>query len=253
MYNSSLSDSENEAMWQADNRARIEHSMMEFFQPDDNRIVTDVMMRRYRDYLQHELEDRHFFDVTFDPLSNMVGLTVEQFESRALVRDLVSHGIDVTRTMRLDDQQWHVSRLTDAGLMNVRFCTLETEAEGSNVVHLPSSLWNPYKQPWNLGAIIWDEGVHDDSWKEIDLRTTWGPTTISPPTSDEQSATESNFQDGQEENAPAILPDPDAAEPLPWSCPSDPVSRERVRDPIVSTTTPLTTVRTFASSAMQVC
>ena len=97
-------------MWQADNRMRIEHSMMEFFQPGDYRIVTDVMMRRYREYFQHELEPRHFFDETFDPSSNMVGLTVEQFESRALVCDLLSHGIVVPRTMRLDDLRWRVSR-----------------------------------------------------------------------------------------------------------------------------------------------
>ena len=138
MYDSRLSESENEAMWQEDNRIRIEHSMMEFFQPEDYRIVSDVMMmRRYREYFKHELEARHFFDVTFDPLSNMVGLTVEQFESRAQVRDLVSCGRDMTR---LDDLRWHVSRLTDAGLMNVRFRTLETEDEGSNVVRLPSEL-----------------------------------------------------------------------------------------------------------------
>ena len=87
---------------------------MEFFQPEDYRIVSEVMMRRYREYFQHELEARHFFDVTYDPLSNMIGLTVEQFESRAQVlRNLVSHGRDVTRTMRLDDLRWHVSRLTD--------------------------------------------------------------------------------------------------------------------------------------------
>jgi hypothetical protein len=72
MYNSRLSESENEAIWQADNRMRIEHSMMEFFQPDDYRIVTDVMMRRYHKYFQHELEPMQFFDATFDPLSNMV-------------------------------------------------------------------------------------------------------------------------------------------------------------------------------------
>ena len=125
MYDSRLSESENEAitgnqtcppgapfcapgrgrfdsqcMWQQDNRIRIEHSMMEFFQPEDYRIVTDVMMRHYREHFQHELEARHFFDETFDPLSNMVGLTVEQFESRAQVRDLVSYGRDVTRTHR---------------------------------------------------------------------------------------------------------------------------------------------------------
>jgi hypothetical protein len=109
--------------------------------------------------------------------------------------------------------------------MNVRFRTLETEDEGSNVVRLPSSLWNPYNQPSNLGAIPWDDGAHDDSTKDNDHRTTWGPTTISPPTSDEQSATEYMSQDGQEENAPAILPVPDAAEPLstPPKPGSDPV------------------------------
>ena len=259
MYDSRLSESENEAIWQSDNSMRIEHSMMEFFQPDDYRIVTDVMMRHYREYFRYELEHRHFFDATFDPLSNMVGLTVEQFESRALVRDLVSHGNEVTRTMRLDDLRWHVSRLTDAGLMNVRFRTHETEDEGSNVVHLPSSLWNPYKQPSNLGAIPWDEGAQDDSTKDNSHFYIWGPTTISPPTSDEQSATEYISQDGQEENASAVLPVPDTDEPLstpdltPWLCPSDLVSRARVRDPTVSTTSPLTTMRTFASSAMQVC
>ena len=147
--------------------------MMQFFQPEDYRIVTDVMMRRYREYFQHELEPRHFFDDTFDPLSNMVGLTVEQFQSRAHVRDLVSTGQNETRSIRLDDLRWHVSRLTDAGLMNVRFRTLETEDEGSNIVRLPSSLWNPYKQPSNLGSIPWDESVQDDGDNEIDHRTTW--------------------------------------------------------------------------------
>ena len=63
------------------------------------------------------------------------------------MRDLASHAIDVTRTVRLD-----VSRLTDAGLMNVRFRTLETEDEGGNIVRLTSSLWNPYKQPSNLAG-----------------------------------------------------------------------------------------------------
>jgi hypothetical protein len=129
--------------------------------------------------------------------------------------------------MRLDDLRWHVSRLTDAGLMNVRFCTLETEDEGSNIVRLPSGLWNPYKQPSNLGAIPWDEGVHDDADKETDFRTDWGPTTLSPPTSDEQSATKyMSHQDGQEENAPAILPVQDAAEPL--STPPKPVTHDHV-------------------------
>jgi hypothetical protein len=143
MYDSKLSESENEAIWQADNSMRIQHSIIEFFQPEDHRIVTDVMMHRYRDYYRYELEPRNFFDTTFDPLSNIVGLTVEQFESRALVRDLASHAIHADRTMRFDDLRWHVSRLTDAGLMNVRFRTLETEDEGSNVVRLPSNFWNP--------------------------------------------------------------------------------------------------------------
>jgi hypothetical protein len=193
---------------------RIEHSMMEFFQPEDYRIVTDVMMRRYREYFQHELEPRHFFDATFDPLSNMVGLTVEQFKSRALVRDFVSHVTHETRTLRLDDLRWHASRLTNAGLMNVRFRTHETEDEGSNIVRLPSTLWNPYKQPSNLGAIPWDDNDQDDAGKEINFRTDWGPTTISPPTSDEHSVIEVMDQDGQDENAPAVLPVPDTDEPL---------------------------------------
>jgi hypothetical protein len=221
IYDSSLSESENEAIWQSDNSMRIEHSMIEFFQPDDYRIVTDVMMRRYREYFRYELEHRHFFDATFDPLSNMVGLTVEQFESRALVRDLVSHGNEVTRRMRLDDLRWHVSRLTDAGLMNVCFRTHETEDEGSNVVHLPSSLWNPYKQPSNLGAIPWN----DDPPKDNSHLYVWGPTTISPPTSDAHSVIEFMDQDGQDEDAPAVLPVPDTDEPLstPPKPGSDPV------------------------------
>jgi hypothetical protein len=74
--------------------------------------------------------------------------------------------------------------------MNVRFRTHETEDEGSNIVRLPSTLWNPYKQPSNLGAIPWDEDDHDDAGKEIGFRTEWGPTTISPPTSDEHSVIE---------------------------------------------------------------
>jgi hypothetical protein len=232
---------------------RIEHSMMEFFQPDDYRIVTDVMMRRYREYFRHELEPRHFFDATFDPLSNMVGLTVEQFKSRALVRDLASHGIDVTRSMRLDDLRWHVSRLTDAGLMNVRFRTLEIEDEGSNVVRLPSSLWNPYEQPPNLGSIPWDEGAHDVADKEIDPRITWGPTTISP-IGDRVHVT--RWSGGER---PSDTSHPGSCRATQNSTQAWIRSRGHVpqilhvRDPIVSTSTPLITMRTFASSAMQVC
>jgi hypothetical protein len=221
IYDSGLSESENEAIWQSDNSMCIEHSMMEFFQPDDYRIVTDVMMRSYREYFRYELEGRHFFDATFDPLSNMVGLTVEQFEFRALVCDLVSHGNEVTGRMRLDDLRWHVSRLTDAGLMNVRFRTHETEDVGSNVVNLPSSLWNPYNQPSNLGAIPWN----DDPPKDNSHLYVWGPITISPPTSDEHSVIEFMDQDGQDEDAPAVLPVPDTDEPLstPPKPGSDPV------------------------------
>ena len=40
MYDSRLSESENEAIWQSDNSMRIKHSMTEFFQPDDYRIAT---------------------------------------------------------------------------------------------------------------------------------------------------------------------------------------------------------------------
>jgi len=83
----------------------------------------------------------------------------------------------------------------------------------------------PFKQPSNLGAIPWDEGVHDDADKETDFRTDWGPVTISRPTSEEQSATEYMSQGGQEENAEAILPVPDTDEPLstPPKPGSDPV------------------------------
>ena len=48
MYDPTLSESENEARWQSDNIRRVEHSMMQFFQPDDYHIVTDVMLRRYQ-------------------------------------------------------------------------------------------------------------------------------------------------------------------------------------------------------------
>ena len=78
--------------------------MLQFFQPEDYRIVTEVMLRRYRDYFRYELEPRHFFDEIMDPLSNMVvGLPVRQFQCRARVRDLVSSGLDTTRSMRIDD------------------------------------------------------------------------------------------------------------------------------------------------------
>ena len=77
--------------------------MMQFFQPDDYRIVTDVMLRRYREYFQDELEPRDFFDETMDPLSNMIGLTFRQFQSRSIERDLVSVWPDTVRSMRMDD------------------------------------------------------------------------------------------------------------------------------------------------------
>ena len=52
IYESTVSESENEARWQADNIIRTEHSMLQFFQ----------------------LEPIHFFEETMDLLSNMVGL-----------------------------------------------------------------------------------------------------------------------------------------------------------------------------------
>jgi hypothetical protein len=38
-----------------------ESSILQYFQPKDYRIVIVVMLRRYREYLQHELEPRHYF------------------------------------------------------------------------------------------------------------------------------------------------------------------------------------------------
>ena len=72
-----VSESENEARWQAEeNIIRIEHSMLQFYQPEDYRIVTDViMLRSYREYFRCELEPRHFFEETMDPPSSMLGLT----------------------------------------------------------------------------------------------------------------------------------------------------------------------------------
>ena len=103
--------------------------MLQFFS-ENYRIVTDVMLR---EYFQHELEPRHFFEETMDPLSNIIiGLTVRKFQSRCLVRDLVSVWPDTTRLMRMDDLRWHVvSMLINAGLMNVRFRTYESENDGS--------------------------------------------------------------------------------------------------------------------------
>ena len=100
IYDPTVSDSKNEARWQTDNIMRIEHSMLQYFQPEDYRIVTDVMIRRYRYHFQHELEQRHFFDETMNPHSNVIGLSVRQFQSRCLVRDIVFVWPDTVRSMR---------------------------------------------------------------------------------------------------------------------------------------------------------
>ena len=69
-------ESENEARWQAEeNIIRIEHSMLQFYQPEDYRIVTDVMLCSYREYFRRELEPRQFFEENMDLLSSMLGLT----------------------------------------------------------------------------------------------------------------------------------------------------------------------------------
>ena len=147
MIESTVSESENEARWQADNIIRIENSMLQFFQPaeDKQRIVTGAILRGDREYLQHELESRHFFEETMDPLSNMVGLGVRHFQS-TLVRDLVSAGPDTTRSIRIDDLRWHASMLTNASLINARFRIDPF----------------PHNQPSNLGAMPWGGCVPDD-------------------------------------------------------------------------------------------
>jgi hypothetical protein len=68
-----VSESENEARWQAEeNIIRIEHSMLLFYQPEDYR---NVMLRSYREYFRRELEPRQFFEENMDLLSSMLGLT----------------------------------------------------------------------------------------------------------------------------------------------------------------------------------
>ena len=52
--------------------------MLQFIQQEDYRIVTDVMLRRYREYVRHKSEPRHLFQETMDPLSYMVGRTVRE-------------------------------------------------------------------------------------------------------------------------------------------------------------------------------
>ena len=43
IYESTVSESENGARWQADNIIRIEHSMLQFFQPEDYRVVLHLL------------------------------------------------------------------------------------------------------------------------------------------------------------------------------------------------------------------
>ena len=43
IYESTVSESENGARWQADNIIRTEHSMLQFFQPEDYRVVLHLL------------------------------------------------------------------------------------------------------------------------------------------------------------------------------------------------------------------
>ena len=182
IYDPTVSDSKNEARWQTDNIRRIEHSMLHYFQPEDYRTVTDVMIRRYHYYFQHKLEPRHFFYETMNLLNSMIGLTVRQFQSRCLVRDIVSVWPDTVRSMRMDDLRWHVSMLTNAGLMIARFRTHESEDDADAMIRFPGQSWNPHNLPSNLGALPWGGGALDESNKEKPL--------VTPPLSSEQSETE---------------------------------------------------------------
>ena len=81
IYDPTVSESEIERSQMASGQyysyRAVEHSsMLQFFQPEGYRIVTDVMLRSYRKYFRRELEPRHFFvEETMDPLSSMLGLT----------------------------------------------------------------------------------------------------------------------------------------------------------------------------------
>jgi hypothetical protein len=59
----------------------------------------------------------------------------------------------------MDDLKWHVSMLTNAGLVNVRFRTHESEDDASAVIRFPGQSWNPHNLPSNLGALPWGGGV----------------------------------------------------------------------------------------------
>ena len=100
-----------------------------------------------------------------NPLSNMIGLSVRHFQSRCLVRDIVFVWPDTVRSMmRMDDLRWHVSKLTNAGLMNARFRTHELEDDADAVIRFPGQSWNPHNIPSNLAALLfWGGGVLNES------------------------------------------------------------------------------------------
>ena len=89
--------------------------------------------------------------------------------------------------------------MTNAGLMNVRFRTHESEDDADAMIRFPSQAWNPHNIPSNLGFTL-GGGVPDESDKDKSLAT--------PPSSAEQSETEYMSQ-GHEDDTEAVLPVPD--------------------------------------------
>ena len=87
--------------------------------------------------------------------------------------------------------------LTNAGLMNVRFCTHESEDDADAMIRFPGQAWNPHNIPSNLGALSWGGGAPDESDKDKPL--------VAPPSSAEQSETEYISQGGLEEDPDAVL------------------------------------------------
>jgi len=161
------------------------------------------MTRQYCDYYRYELEPRHYVDEIMDPLSNIVGLTVRQFQSRSLVRDLISIWPDTVRLMRMDDLRWHFSMLTNADLMNVRFLTHDSEDDGSAVICFPGQAGNLHYPPPNLGALPWGESIPDESDNAKPL--------VTPPSSPEQSEITSTCS---KEDPEVVFPEPNTDEPL---------------------------------------
>ena len=177
VYDPALNEAENEAIWQHDHRIRIEHSMLQYFAPADHRIVSEVMRRRYRYYFRHELEPRHFFEDTMDPLSTMTGLTGHQVESRRRIRDLAFTYPD-NKTVSAYDLRWHATMLTNAGLMNFRFRSREEDSDSDAMIRLPSQSWDPHNPPSNLGAMPWSEEPDTHGKRKAD---TSPKTLVTPP------------------------------------------------------------------------